>query len=364
MVRARHVVVEVTGGVDTHADTHTIAALDQLGRLQGHATFPATPTGYADLVAWLETHGHITAVGIEGTGAYGAGLAQHLRATGVQLVEVDRPDRSVRRREGKSDPTDAIAAARAVQAGTATGTPKTRDGVVEAIRALRVARRGAVKARTAAVNALRQMIITAPGDLREHLTGLGSVELVETCARFRPGNDLACPVQAVKTALRRLARRCRQLTAEITEADTDLAALIATTAPRLVERIGVGAEVAGQLLVTAGDNPDRLRSEASFAALCGVSPLPASSGRTDRHRLNRGGDRDANSALWRVVLVRMQYHQPTRDYVARRTSQGLTTREIMRCLKRYLVRELLPLIQDALAKPTPATSPGTPLDEP
>ncbi|GAB7005255.1 IS110 family transposase [Nocardioides sp. AN3] len=347
---------EITGGIDTHADTHTVAALDQLGRQLGYATFPATTHGYGQLLCWLQAHGRISAIGIEGTGSYGAGLARYLTSRGTTLVEVDRPDRRARRKHGKSDPADAIAAARAVQAGTATGTPKTHDGVVESIRALRVARSGAIKARTAAINALRQTLITAPAELREQMTGLGQAELIATCARLRPTEDLRDPTQAIKTALRRIARRCQHLGEEITDADRELKTLITATAPRLLEQVGVGTEVAGQLLVTAGDNPGRLRSEAAFAALCGVSPLPASSGRTDRHRLNRGGDRAANCALYTVAMVRMRYDQRTRDYVARRTEQGLSKREIMRCLKRYVARELLPLIRDALDKPAPAST--------
>lgn len=348
---------EITGGIDTHADTHTVAALDQLGRHLGNATFPATSAGYGELLGWLEEHGPVAAVGIEGTGSYGAGLARYLTSQGTALVEVDRPDRRARRKHGKSDPADAIAAARAVQAGTATGTPKTHDGVVESIRALRVARSGAIKSRTAAINALRQTLITAPAELREQMAALGQAELIATCARLRPTEDLRDPTQGIKTALRRIARRCQHLSEEITDADRELKSLIIATAPALVEQVGVGIEVAGQLLITAGDNPDRLRSEAAFAALCGVSPLPASSGRTDRHRLNRGGDRAANCALYTVVMVRMRYDQRTRDYVARRTEQGLSKREIMRCLKRYVARELLPLIREALA--TPNTSPET-----
>ncbi|WP_460854185.1 IS110 family RNA-guided transposase [Nocardioides montaniterrae] len=340
--------------MDTHADTHTVAALDQLGRQLGHATFPATSAGYGALLGWLQDHGRITVVGIEGTGSYGAGLARFLTNHRVKLIEVDRPDRRARRKHGKSDPADAVAAARAVQAGTATGTPKTHDGVVESIRALRVARSGAIKARTASINALRQTLITAPAELREQMAGLGQAELIATCARLRPTPDLRDPAQGIKTALRRIARRCQHLSEEITDADHDLKTLITATAPDLVDQIGVGTEVAGQLLITAGDNPHRLRSEAAFAALCGVSPLPASSGRTDRHRLNRGGDRAANCALYTVVMVRMRYDQRTRDYVARRTEQGLTKREIMRCLKRYVARELLPLIREALGDTAPA----------
>jgi transposase len=344
---------EVTGGVDTHADTHTVAALNGLGQLLGHATFPATSAGYGQLLDWLAGHGQIIAVGIEGTGSYGAGLARRLRANGINLVEVDRPDRRARRKHGKSDPADAIAAARAVQSGVASGTPKTRDGVVESIRALRVTRSGAIKAHTAAVNALRQMIITAPDALREQLAGASTRALIDVCARLRPTADLDDPQQALKVALRRLAKRCQHLAEEIAEADVDLKTLIDAIAPRLIEQVGVGTEVAGQLLITAGDNPGRLKSEASFAALCGVSPLPASSGRTDRHRLNRGGDRAANSMLYTVVMVRMRYDKRTRDYVQRRTAEGMTRREIMRCLKRYVARELLPLIREALQAPTP-----------
>lgn len=334
---------EITGGVDTHADTHTVAALDELGRLLGHRQFPATSTGYGQLEAWLRSLGQVVAVGMEGTGSYGAGLFQHLRHRGLRIIEVDQPDRGARRKTGKSDPADAIAAARAVQAGRATGTPKTRDGIVESIRMLRVARNGASKAHTAAINTLRQTLITAPAELREQLTGHGPKALVETCARFRPG-DIRDPGQAAKATVRRLARRCQMLADELAETDKDLALLIGQKAPELLAVYGVGTDIAGQLLVTAGDNPDRLKSEASFAALCGVSPLLASSGKTNRHRLNRGGDRAANSALHRVVIVRMRFHPETRAYVERRTQEGLSKREIIRCLKRYVARELLPYI--------------------
>lgn len=342
---------EVTGGVDTHADTHTdthtVAALDQLGRLFGNATFPATAGGHDDLLCWLTGHGSVVAVGVEGTGSYGAGLARQLTANRIKFVEVDQPHRRTRRKVGKSDPAEAIAAARAVQSGTATGTPKSRDGVVESIRALRVARNGASKSHTAAINALRQLIITAPTQLRGQLAWLGPKTLVATCARLRPG-DLHDPTQGVKAALRRLARRCQLLAEEITEADRDLSRLIEQTAPDLIAQHGIGPETAGPLLITAGDTPSRLRSEASFAALCGVSPLPASSGKTNRHRLNRGGDGAANSALHMIVIVRMKSHEPTRACVARRTQEGLPKRDIIHCLKRYVARELLPHINAAL----------------
>jgi transposase len=255
------------------------------------------------------------------------------------VVEVARPDRSTRRRQGKSDPIDAQAAARATLAGVAITTPKTREGQVEMIRLLRVARRGAMKARIAAAEQLYGVLWSAPDELRQPLLGLKTKALVGVCAALRPGS-LTSTTAATKTTLRTLTRRWQQLQAELDQLDTQLQALVTSVAPTLVALPGVGIDTAGQLLVTAGDNPQRLRSEAAFAHLCGVSPIPASSGRTDRHRLNRGGDRRANHALWRIALVRMRCHPPTRAYVERRTKQGLSKLDIMRCLKRYIAREI------------------------
>jgi hypothetical protein len=333
--------VEVYGGVDTHGRTHHVAALDSVGRLLGDAEFPASSAGYQQLIDWLATFGAIVKVGVEGTGSYGAGLAAALRQRQVQIVEVDRPDRRARRRKGKSDPLDAAAAARATLSGEAAGVPKTRSGPVEAIRVLRVARRGAVKARTAAFNQLHGLLISAPQDLREVLTSLSQSALVRRCAAFRVDEQaMFDPTGATKTALRAVARRIRLLTQEITGVDRRLRVLIARAAPRTTQLVGVGVEIAGQLLVTAGDNPERLRSEAAFAHLCATAPIPASSGRTDRHRLNRGGDRAANAALHMAVVTRLRYHEPTRAYVVRRTAEGLSKKDIMRCLKRYLAREV------------------------
>jgi transposase len=366
MVGSTPLLREVTGGVDTHADTHTVAALDELGRLLGHQQFPATSAGYSELDAWLTSLGQVVAIGMEGTGSYGAGLFQHLRRNGMRIIEVDQPDRGARRKTGKSDPADAIAAARAVQAGRATGTPKTRDGVVESIRTLRVPRNGASKAHTASINTLRQTLITAPAELREQLSGLGPKALVDTCARLRPG-DIREPGQAAKATLRRLARRCQMPADEIAETDQDLTLLITLLigrkAPELLAVYGVGTDIAGQLLVTAGDNADRLKSEASFAALCGVSPLLASSGKTNRHRLNRGGDRAANSAPHRVAIVRMKSHPQTRAYVERRTREGLSKREIIRCLKRYVARELFPYIDATTREQPDLKPPRSPLED-
>ena len=331
----------VTGGVDTHKDTHTAAVLDGTGRLLGHRQFPTTPAGYGLLLAWLRSHGELDKVGIEGTGAYGAGLALHLRVAGVELVEVDRPDRKARRQQGKSDPVDAEAAARAAQAGRAVGVPKTRGGPTDALRSLRVARRSAVAARAQAQTQMKSLIVTAPDTLRTSLRGLGNRELITQCATRRPDRSTATdPATATVLALRALARRHQHLSAEIAELDTLIGPLVAALNPALLALTGVGIEVAGQLLVTAGDNPQRLVSEAAFAMLCGVAPLPASSGLTVRHRLNRGGDRQANSALYRIVLCRLHWDPRTRAYAARRTTEGMSKPEIIRCLKRYIAREI------------------------
>lgn len=331
---------KVTGGVDTHGETHHAAVVDALGRQLADRQFPTTPRGYQALLTWLGSFGQLERVGVEGTGAYGAALSRFLRSVSVQVVEVDRPDRKTRRARGKSDPIDAYTAALAALSGRASGTPKSRDGQVEAIRALRVTRRSAVKARTQAINQLRALLLTGPAELREQLRGLTAGTLIDTCAGLRPTADLVDPVQATKAALRRLARRHQQLSKEIRELDAELAPLVTTTAPGLLTLPGVGVEVAGQLLTTAGDNPDRMRSEAAFAHLCGVAPIPASSGRTNRHRLNRGGDRAANTALHTIALSRLRWDPRTRAYMMRRRQEGLTKPEVMRCLKRYIAREI------------------------
>lgn len=302
---------QLVAGVDTHQDSHTVAAVDVTGRLLATETFPATAAGYAALLSWLAGRGTVRAVGIEGTSSYGSGLAEFLHARGVDVVEVDRPDRATRRRHGKPDPVDAEAAARAVLTGRATGTPKRHRGPVESIRVLRVARSSARDA------------------LRPDLAAAGD------------------PSTATKIALRRLARRHATLTAEIADLDTLLQPLIEQANPRLLRVHGIGPEVAAQLLTTARDNPRRLHSEAAFAMLCGSAPLPASSGKTNRHRLNGGGDRQANNALWRIALCRMKTHAPTRAYVTRRTTEGLSKPEIIRCIKRYISREIYPLLTDS-----------------
>jgi transposase len=268
---------------------------------------------------------------VEGTGSYGAGLARFLVAHGQRVLEVNRPDRAARRRRGKSDPVDADAAARTVQAGEATGTPKAQDGVVEMARALRVARQTAGKARTQAINAIKALLVTAPSELRERLDGLTTTKLLRAAAALDPGT-LATPTAAIMLALRGLAHRCQHLDDEIALLTGTLDQLTATAAHKLRQLLGVGPDSAAALLITAGDNPRRLRSEAAFAALCGSSPVEASSGKTRRHRLNQGGDRQANAALHRIVIVRLRWHQPTRDYLTRRTAEGKSKKEIIRCL--------------------------------
>lgn len=282
----------------------------------------------------------MVAVGVEGTGSYGAGLARYLTAAGVRVVEVNRPDRAKRRQKGKSDPQDAINAAAAVQSGDATATPKAGTGIVEAIRVLRIVRAGAVKSRTVALNQLDSLIVTAPAALRATLTGLSTPARLARCAALRPGTDLADPIHATKTALRHLARRIHHLTDEIQQAHTHLHTLTRAAAPRTLARLGVGPDCAAQLLTTAGDNPDRLNSEAAFAHLCGVAPIQASSGRTTKHRLNPAGDRHANAALHRIIIVRLRHCPRTRAYMQKRTAQGLSKRDTIRCLKRYAAREI------------------------
>jgi transposase len=339
-------------GVDTHLDRHVAVAVDQLGRLLGLTSIAATRAGYDELVVWAETLGEIEAFGVEGTGSYGAGLARHLRGGGHLVVEVIRPNRQARRRNGKSDSADAEAAARAVISGEASAIPKAGDDTVEMIRVLRVARSTAMKARSQAANALKSLVVTAPAELREHLHGLSTVKLVATAGRLRPGPE-ATTTAATKTALRSLAARYQALDREIAALDVQLAQLIARTAPQLLDTFGVGPDTAGALLVAAGDNPERLHSEAAFAMLCGAAPVPASSGKTVRYRLNRGGDRQANAALYRIVIVRLRYHKPTQQYAARRTEQGKTKPEIIRCLKRYVTREIYAILQHTV---TPATA--------
>lgn len=329
----------VVVGVDTHKHVHVAVILDDLGSRLDAGRFPADTPGYASLIDWAASWGRTVTFGIEGTGSYGAGLASAVRRRGFGGIEVLRTDRRDRRLRGKDDFIDAENAARAVLAGMATAVPKAADGTVEMIRMIKVAKDVAVKARTAAMISLKAALVTAPPDLREQYDGMSKMALVRRCAALRPGpvTDLQA---ATKHTLRSIARRWLELDKEIAGHEKILTELTTQTAPDLVAAFGVGADVAAEILIVAGDNPDRVRSEAAFAKLCGVSPIPASSGMTTRHRLNRGGHRHANAALYRAVIVRMQHHEPTKTYVARRLTEGKTKAEIIRCLKRFLAREL------------------------
>jgi transposase len=340
---------ELILGVDTHDGAHVGVLIDGLGRRLGAIEIPADAAGHEQLLAWCRARGRLGVAGVEGTGSYGASLVRFLAAHDVRVVEVNRPNRQRRRRRGKSDPADAEAAARAVLSGEATAVPKARDGAVEAIRVLHVARSSAVKARTQVANQLKALIVTAPDRLGRALRPLTTEERVARCVRLRPGAG-AEPDEATKRALRHLARRWQALDREIRALDADLAELTHRAAPRLLAEPGVGPGCAARLLVAAGDNPTRLRSDAALAALCGASPVEASSGTVVRHRLNRGGDRQANNALWTVAVNRLRHHPETRAYAARRTREGRSRKEVVRCLMRHLARRLYPLLLADIAQ--------------
>ena len=342
--------VELVVGVDTHQDEHVAVAIDRQGVRLGEFHTVATTHGYEELERWSRDLGEIHAFGIEGTGSYGAGVARFLTSRDYNVVEVNRPDRSIRYRKGKSDPTDAEMAARAVLAGVANATPKSGEGEVEMIRMLKSAKDSAVKARTQAINQMKALVVTAPAELRETLDGLTAGALVTRCKSFRTGR-LDGPLATARYTLRSLARRYRQLSEEVRDLEAELDRLTRTAAPALVDGFGIGPDTAATLLIAAGSNPDRLHSEAAFASLCGVNPIPASSGKTNRHRLNRGGHRQANAALYRIVVVRLRHDERTQAYMRRRTTEGMSKAEVIRCLKRYVAREVFTALQNAITLP-------------
>jgi transposase len=330
----------IVGGVDTHADQHVAAAVDANGGILGVEAFPADESGFEALLGWLMSHGEIEMVGVEGTGSWGVGLSRFLHDHEIAVIEVDRPNRQNRRRVGKSDSTDAISAARAALSGSASVIPKTRNGPVEEIRILMVARRSARSQRIETLNQLRHLIFTGPDEIRSRFKDRPKSGLVTEVGKLRPRKGSDPVLYTTMVTMRGLARRIGHLNAEIKALDGMLTELVNNTAPSLVGLYGVGTDTAASLLVAAGDNPDRLHSERSWAHLCGVCPIPAGSGKTDgRHRLNRGGDRQANAAFYRIVLTRMSGDPTTKRYVARRREEGKNTAEIMRCLKRFVARE-------------------------
>jgi transposase len=332
----------VTGGVDTHRDLNVAAALDPIGGLLEVAGFPAASIGHRRLLGWLAGFGPVARAGVEGTGSCGAGLARYLRAAGVEVVGVDRPGRQARRRAGKSGPLDAIEAARAALSGRASGAARTRDGNVEAIRALVVARRSARSAKIKSLSQIRHLSYTAPGQLRERLKGVSRRQLAARAAALRPGQrEGADPVMtATKTALQIPGRRVLALDEEKARIDALLSALVTQTAPGLLTLPGAGIGTAAAVLVTAGDNPGRLRSGAAWAHLCGTAPIPASSGKVTRWRLNRGGGRQASCALRGIVITRLRNDPRTQAYLTRRLAGGRSKPEVIRILKRYAAREV------------------------
>ena len=344
------------GGIDTHKDAHTAALTDGAGMVLGSAVFPTTRAGYRQLQAWMHRFGTLARVGVEGTGSYGAGICRQLSAAGVEVAEVNRPDRSQRRRRGKSDALDAVAAAEAARTGQRSAVPKSRDGQVEALRVLRLTRASAVKARTKALQQLDQLLVTGPERLRDQLRELTRMDLIRRCAAWRPDRHQAAdPAVATRIGLQQLARRYLHLDAEISDSDALLEHMVTDLAPQLIAVTGIGPETAGQILVTVGDNPDRVHSEAAFAMLCGVAPLPASSGKTQRHRLNRGGDRQANRAIHVIATTRKRCDPRTQAYIKKKEAEHHTQREATRSLKRLIAREVYYLLN-----PAPHTPPVPP----
>ena len=337
---------DVIVGVDTHKDEHVGVAVDGIGGRLAERFVPATNAGYQQLLEWAREQGNVVAFGVEGTGSYGIGLTRFLRRHGIKVIEVSRPPRKGERRAaGKSDTVDAEHAARQVLSGQATAAPKSCDGDVEVLRLVKIARDTAVKAHTQAMITLKATLVTASDELRAELEPLTNFKLITVCAAFSPADELTDPDTAMRHVLGSLARRWLELHEEIKTHTKHLKQGTKKVAPQLVEAYGIGFDSAAELLLAAGDNAGRIRSEAAFAKLCGVCPIPASSGKTSgRHRLNRGGNRQANAALYRIVIVRMRWHEPTKAYVERRTAEGLSKKDIIRCLKRYVAREVYDLL--------------------
>lgn len=336
----------VVGGVDTHKVIHVAAVVDEHDRVLGSKTFATTTHGYKSLLTWMRSFGELERVGMECTGTYGAGLLRYLQRCHVETLEVTSPDKTARRKRGKDDVIDAENAAHAAFAGIRTVTPKTRDGMTESLRVLKVCRKTAVAARRVALQIIQTQIVSAPEALRDQLRSMTRMKLIRTVAAWRPDlTGYRDVTMAYRIALKSLARRFIELHDEVAELDVMIKAIVDDLAPDLISRRSIGYESASQLLITAGHDSERLRSEASFAALCGVSPVPASSGQTRRYRLNRGGDRAANSALHIIAIGRIHYDPVTQAYVKKRTEQGLTKLEIIRCLKRYIAREVYHIIR-------------------
>lgn len=352
----------MVAGIDTHKLTHHVAVLDYLGRDVADCPFVTTAEGYAELVQFLRAHRHVERVGVEGTGSYGAGITRVLTAAGFVVVEVVRQNRQARRLRGKSDPIDARRAALSALAGTDSAVPNSADGQAESLRILISERRSAVKARTQAINQIHALLVTAPEPVRGTYRALSGTyrassgdKLLDALARAHPDTTSVEPGDVARQALKRLALRCAALRDEITTIQTQLDVLVRSVNPRLLTLNGVGVITAATLPSAAGDNPKQLVSKAAFAALTGVAPIPASSGQRVRNRRCRGGDRQANSALHRIVLLRIRHHEPrTIAHFDHRRAERLTDRDIIRCLKRHIANE----VYAALIDPAPHEIPG------
>ncbi|MVT26240.1 IS110 family transposase [Nesterenkonia alkaliphila] len=340
MMNTNPVTAGPVAGVDTHSETHTLAVLTAQGAVEFTEEFTTDRRGHAALLTRLHEVEGLAAVGVEGTNSYGAELARTLLAQGFSVLEVLRPTRQVRRMDGKSDPIDAIAAARQVLTGDGTSIPKHTGSPVEALRYLLVARRNLIGAASRMITVIKSLLVTAPETVREPLRSLTTPTLIDTLAASRPGTMMTDPAAAAKHTMRLLARDYQRLHAEADQLEDQMTQLVTAINPGMLEVYGSGTVTSAQLLVTAGDNSDRITTEAKFAHLCGASPIPASSGKTHRYRLNRGGDRQANSALHRIALVRMRHDPRTRAYVERRRAENLSKKDILRCLKRAIAREI------------------------
>jgi transposase len=341
--RSGHVVI----GVDTHKHVHVAAVMDTIGGILATLTIPTDTGGFQQLAHWAASSGTVLAFGVEGTGSCGATLASFLRRAGHKVAFAGRPDRRLRRMNGKPDTLDAGNAARAVLAGFATATPKTADGEAEMIRQLKIAHDQAVEQRASAMVTMKAMLVHAPDALRRESTGKTQITLARHLAALRP-RRLEEPGDALRHTLRTLAKRWQYLDAEAKDLTKMIGDLVHRAAPQLLEPFGIGVDTAAEILVVTGDNPERIKPEAALAKLAGIAPVPTGSGMTGgRHRINHGGHRQLNAAIYRTVIVRMRFHQPTIDYVARRTTEGKTKREIIHCLKRYVIREVCHLLRPA-----------------
>jgi transposase len=338
-------VVDVVIGVDTHVHTHSAAAVDaRTGGVLDQITVEATAEGYAQLVEFADEQAALRAWAIEGTGGHGAGLARHLERGEEVVIELDRPERAKRRHGAKSDPLDAIRAAGEALARPRLGVPRS-GGDRQALSVLLAARRSAVDAATVAQRQVFSLVIAAPEPIRERFRGQKLPTMIRTAAALRVHSSWDVETLTTVTTLRSLARRARALTEEAAEHEKAIRAIVRSWRPDLLTQLGIGPIVAATVLC-AWSHPGRIHSEAAFAMLAGVAPIPANSGQvTTRYRLNRYGDRQLNRALHTIVLSRIRYDQATRAYVARRTTEGKTSREIKRCLKRYIARDLYRLLE-------------------